>query len=241
LKRDNVKDAFSYSNPAEVVNKNVLLVDDICDSGATIREIGSLMSKLGVNKIAPLVIAKTVSGDIIEDKSHFSGQGAQLYSGKAAEKMTKEKPFAKVRKSYPRAYEKWPEEDDELLVRKFHQGESIAELANYFQRKEGAIRSRLIKLTGTNEIASVSQQSPKNYILPGDEEQICQALKKWRLKKAEENSLPAYCILPNTTLEHIAKTKPASLWELLDIKGLGKKTIKKFGEEILEVISRSEK
>lgn len=64
LKRDNVKDAFGYENPAEVKGKNILLIDDICDSKATIREIGKLMTKLGVNKIAPLVIAKTISGDI---------------------------------------------------------------------------------------------------------------------------------------------------------------------------------
>jgi len=61
-----------------------------------------------------------------------------------------EKPFAKIRQTYPRAYEKWTNEDDELLVTKFYQGESIAELANYFQRKEGAIRSRLIRLEGEN-------------------------------------------------------------------------------------------
>jgi DNA-directed RNA polymerase specialized sigma24 family protein len=43
---------------------------------------------------------------------------------------------------------KWTNEDDELLVTKFYQGESLAELAKYFQRKEGAIHSRLIRLLG---------------------------------------------------------------------------------------------
>ncbi|MDH5187221.1 MAG: HRDC domain-containing protein, partial [candidate division WOR-3 bacterium] len=165
LKRDNVKGAFSYDNPFEVVGKNVLLIDDICDSKATIREIGSLMTKLGVNKIAPLVIARTIGGDLIEDKPDFP---------------EKREPFAEVRKSYPRPFEK----------------------------------------------------------LTKDEEQIYQALRKWRLKKAEESDLPAYCVLSNATLHNIAKTKPSSLWELLEIKGLGKKTIKKFGEEIIEIMSK---
>lgn len=63
LKRDNVKGAFKYSNPKEIENKNILLIDDIFDSGATIKEIGQYLTKLKVNKIAPLVIAKTVGGD----------------------------------------------------------------------------------------------------------------------------------------------------------------------------------
>jgi hypothetical protein len=70
-----------------------------------------------------------------------------------------------------------------------------------------------------------------------DENQIYQALTKWRLRKAEESNLPPYYILSNATLHNIARTKPTSLLALLDIKGLGKKTIKKFGEEIIELIN----
>jgi len=40
------------------------LIDDIYDSGATIKEIGKFLTKLGASCIAPLVIAKTVGGDI---------------------------------------------------------------------------------------------------------------------------------------------------------------------------------
>ena len=64
LKKDNVKDKFTYKKPEEVEGKTILLVDDIFDSGATIKEIGKMLTKLGVKKIAPLVIAKTIAGDI---------------------------------------------------------------------------------------------------------------------------------------------------------------------------------
>lgn len=65
LKKDNVKDVFSYDNPAELSGKNILLFDDICDSGATLKEIGKLFSNLGAVKILPIVIAKTVGGDLV--------------------------------------------------------------------------------------------------------------------------------------------------------------------------------
>ena len=64
LKKDNVSGAFEYKKPGEISGKNILLVDDIFDSGATIKEIGEMLSKLGAEKIVPLTIAKTVGGDI---------------------------------------------------------------------------------------------------------------------------------------------------------------------------------
>jgi len=64
LKKDNVAQKFSYLQPSEITGKSVILFDDIFDSGATIHEIGTLLTKFGVTKIAPLVIARTVGGDI---------------------------------------------------------------------------------------------------------------------------------------------------------------------------------
>ncbi|MBK7377567.1 MAG: RecQ family ATP-dependent DNA helicase [Ignavibacteriales bacterium] len=64
LKKDNVAGVFSVSNPGIISGRNILLIDDIFDSGATIKEIGKYLSENGANKIAPLVIAKTVGGDI---------------------------------------------------------------------------------------------------------------------------------------------------------------------------------
>jgi ATP-dependent DNA helicase RecQ len=64
LKKVNVAQKFSYSEPNEILGKSVILFDDIFDSGATIKESGNVLTKFGVTKIAPLVIAKTVGGDI---------------------------------------------------------------------------------------------------------------------------------------------------------------------------------
>lgn len=64
LKKDNIKNVFSYSLPDEIKSKSILLVDDIYDSGTTIKEIGKYLTELGAKCVAPLVIAKTVGGDI---------------------------------------------------------------------------------------------------------------------------------------------------------------------------------
>lgn len=63
LKRENVKDAFTFLEPELIKDKDILLVDDIFDSGATIKELGRYLTSLGAKKIAPIVIAKTIGGD----------------------------------------------------------------------------------------------------------------------------------------------------------------------------------
>lgn len=63
LKSQNVADAFALSKPELVKGKSILLIDDIYDSGFTIKEIGKYLSRQGAAKIAPLVLAKTMSGD----------------------------------------------------------------------------------------------------------------------------------------------------------------------------------
>lgn len=65
LKSDNVSGAFSFNNPGVLAGKSILLVDDIFDSGATIKELGKLFTNFGVIKIAPMVIARTVGADIM--------------------------------------------------------------------------------------------------------------------------------------------------------------------------------
>jgi predicted amidophosphoribosyltransferase len=51
-----------------------------------------------------------------------------------------------IRKKHQRAYEKWSPLEDEMLTSGYQKGLTISELAQKHQRKEGAIRSRLIKL-----------------------------------------------------------------------------------------------
>lgn len=62
-KRDNVAGAFDIRE-AEVDGKRIILLDDIFDSGATIKEIGGMLSKKGASLIVPIVIAKTVGGTL---------------------------------------------------------------------------------------------------------------------------------------------------------------------------------
>lgn len=64
LKTENVKDAFTYADNFDLSEKTILLIDDLYDSGCTMKEAGRFLTKLGAAKIVPIVIAKNYGGDV---------------------------------------------------------------------------------------------------------------------------------------------------------------------------------
>ena len=65
LKQENVKDAFTYNNTIDLQGIRIIVLDDIYDSGATLKEIGKLLTAMGAELIVPITIAKTVGGDML--------------------------------------------------------------------------------------------------------------------------------------------------------------------------------
>jgi hypothetical protein len=61
-------------------------------------------------------------------------------------------------------------------------------------------------------------------------------LKAWRNEKAAELDITEYLILPYKTMIELVKFLPVTLSELNTIRGLGKRKVKLFGEEIINII-----
>ena len=62
-KQENVCGAFDIDEDI-VKDKCIVLLDDIYDSGATLKEVGKLLTQKGAKCIVPIVIAKTVGGTL---------------------------------------------------------------------------------------------------------------------------------------------------------------------------------
>lgn len=68
---------------------------------------------------------------------------------------------------------------------------------------------------------------------------LIKTLKNWRTEKADEENVPAYVILHQSTLYELVTKLPLTLSKLKEVKGFGKKRIAKYGEEILAIIRNS--
>ncbi len=62
-------------------------------------------------------------------------------------------------------------------------------------------------------------------------------LKKWRSEQAAAQGVPPYRILHQRVLVQIAVTLPDSLEELAAVKGVGPRTLERYGAELVEIVS----
>jgi DNA-directed RNA polymerase subunit F len=66
---------------------------------------------------------------------------------------------------------------------------------------------------------------------------LFEKLRAWRSRKSREESVSEFMILHQSTMMRIASAMPSSSKALKAIKGMGKKKVNRFGEEILRIIS----
>jgi RecQ family ATP-dependent DNA helicase len=108
-------------------------------------------------------------------------------------------------------------EPDMALVEASRQAAPVA-------RKARGVRSTVSANGGGEEIA----------LDPAQESQF-EKLKAWRLGRSEGK--PAYTVAANAALEGALLAKPASLEELIEVKGIGPTFCERHGESLLEVLA----
>ena len=61
-------------------------------------------------------------------------------------------------------------------------------------------------------------------------------LREWRNEKSKKEGFPAYIMFTNRQIAEIAGKYPETLTQLGSVEGVGKAKIKKYGEEILQIV-----
>jgi ATP-dependent DNA helicase RecQ len=61
-------------------------------------------------------------------------------------------------------------------------------------------------------------------------------LRRWRSETARAAGVPAYVVFHDATLAAIAAARPASLADLLRVPGVGDAKLRRYGEEVLELL-----
>jgi ATP-dependent DNA helicase RecQ len=73
-------------------------------------------------------------------------------------------------------------------------------------------------------------------VLDDGQIRLFEALRQWRREKARSMDVPAFVVLSDRTLRHLAQVQPRSSDALKEIYGLGEVKIEKFGAELLAEI-----
>jgi DNA helicase-2/ATP-dependent DNA helicase PcrA len=68
------------------------------------------------------------------------------------------------------------------------------------------------------------------------DEELFERLRVWRKERADEESVPAFVVFTDATLQLIAEQKPTSPAALLRISGVGPAKLERYGDGLLEVV-----
>jgi ATP-dependent DNA helicase RecQ len=108
----------------------------------------------------------------------------------------------------------------------------------YVDLKEGTYS--MLKLNSRSMKVLKSEETVVFKILDNEEQilnkELFEALKKWRKEKAYKERIKPYIIFSDTSLIAISNSKPKTLDELLEIRGVGTKKIEAYGNELLNII-----
>jgi DNA helicase-2/ATP-dependent DNA helicase PcrA len=75
------------------------------------------------------------------------------------------------------------------------------------------------------------QECPASY-----DEALFERLREWRRSRADEDSVPAYVVFTDATLQLIAELKPRTPQALLGISGIGRQKLDRYGADVLELV-----
>ena len=71
--------------------------------------------------------------------------------------------------------------------------------------------------------------------VPYDED-LFESLRSWRKEQADAQSVPAFVVFSDATLEALAEVKPQDRQSLQSINGIGKAKLEKYADELLEIL-----
>jgi len=108
----------------------------------------------------------------------------------------------------------------------------------YVDLKEGTYS--MLKLNARSMKILKSKETVVFKILDKEEtvlnKELFEALKKWRKDKAFKERIKPYIIFSDTSLIAISNSRPKTLDELLEIRGVGAKKIEAYGKELLNIV-----
>jgi ATP-dependent DNA helicase RecQ len=69
------------------------------------------------------------------------------------------------------------------------------------------------------------------------DDELVTRLRSWRLERSQEDAVPAYVVLHDTTIRELAAIRPRTKDELAGVKGFGPVKVERYGDDLLAVLA----
>jgi ATP-dependent DNA helicase RecQ len=133
------------------------------------------------------------------------------------------------------ALSRWKEERIRLL---------LSELVNAGLARQSSGEYPVVEITSAGRdglaaktIPSLTLPAESTSVRAGDvPAETLDRLRHWRLETARAAGVPAYVVFHDKTLAAIASARPRSPAELLRVSGVGESKLRRYGDEVLEVL-----
>jgi DNA helicase-2/ATP-dependent DNA helicase PcrA len=141
-------------------------------------------------------------------------------------------------------------EEKELPIRQAREPEEIAEERRLFYVGLTRAKRRLFltwsqdakpsRFLGELGVAAAHKPKAKKPAVDLEETPTTSALRRWRRERAQEDGVPAYVVMHDTTLVAIAERRPSTKADLASVPGIGPAKLDRYGDDLLATLAASQ-
>ena len=118
-----------------------------------------------------------------------------------------------------------------------HGGLSLGEGAAEILRGAKTVHLRRDSESTKTDRKRRSTEPPASSDLEPASKELWEALRAWRLAEARKQELPPYVIFHDRTLAEIARRRPTTLTDLVQIPGIGRNKVDRYGAAVIAVVA----
>lgn len=188
---------------------------------------------------------KLANKEVMEETSKAQESGF-IDDENTSEKLNDDKLLKELKSYRVQKAEKWKTQPYKIFDNQILEGiitslpankEELLHVEGFTEKKYQYFGEDILKIVNGDNYVPQKETAPVS--VSSSEQKLTVVLKKYRFKKAEELHVPAYYIFSNAQMDDLVRKKPKTKEELLKITGFGEKKVASYGEDIIEIVSKT--